>query len=162
MAINTDLINLSTDIGDLMMMVDENYNEETNTYTSNLLEGVDVDNIDAGDPDVDEDIYSDESEDEYLDVSDQIAAQLTDANVNWAEKEIDDEVMDMIIDDEDDEMTDDDVEEYNSEYGTEDMLESSLDHLNFNDGYPEDADCLTTESTTVDKVQEFVDNLHFI
>ena len=165
---NTDLINIATDIGDLLMMVDENYNSETNEYDKTLLESVeesvDIDNVNDGDPDVDEDIYYDESEDDYLDVSDKIAAQLRDAEQNWAEREIDDEVMDMIIDDEDDEMTEDDVQRYNDEYGTEDLVESSLDHLNFNDGYPEDADCLTTNksNTSDDAVQEFVNNLHLI
>ena len=157
------LINGAFDIGDLMMIVDENYNEDTNEYDQSLLEGaeVDVDDINAGDPDIDEDIYDDESDDDFLDVSDRMAYALSDAETNWAEKEIDDEVMDMIIDDEDDEMTNDDIEEYNSEYGTEDLLESSLDHLNFNDGYPEDADCLVhNESST--SVDSLLDNLKLL
>ena len=154
------LINGAFDIGDLMMIVDENYNEDTNRYNMSVLEA-DVEDVDAGDPDIDEDIYDDESDDDFLDVSDRMAYALSDAETNWAEKEIDDEVMDMIIDDEDDEMTDDDIEGYNSEYGTEDLLESSLDHLNFNDGYPEDADCLVhNESST--SVDSLLDNLKLL
>jgi len=68
----------------------------------------------------------------------------------------------MIIDDEDDEMTEDDIQGYNDEYGTEDMLESSLDHLDFNDGYPEDADVLKESAITNVEPDDFLSNLHLI
>ena len=113
------LINEMFDEGDIMMLIDENYDDETNSYNdSSLVEEAAVDVEMDGDPDIDEDIYAGESEDDFLDVSDQMAMQLADAEKNWAEKEIDDEVMDMIIDDEDDEMTEDDIQGYNDEYGT--------------------------------------------
>ena len=97
------LINEMFDEGDIMMLIDENYDDETNSYNdSSLVEEAAVDVEMDGDPDIDEDIYAGEGEDDFLDVSDQMAMQLVDAEKNWAEKEIDDEVMDMIIDDEDD------------------------------------------------------------
>lgn len=158
------LINEMFDEGDIMMLVDENYDEETNTYNSALLEGAEeYEDVDYdGDPDIDEDIYASEAEDDFLDVSDHMADELSDAEQNWADKEIDDEVMDMIIDDEDDEMTEDDIQGYNDEYGTEDMLESSLDHLNFDDGYPEDIDCLKESAVTTVNDDGFLANLHLI
>lgn len=157
------LINEMFDEGDIMMLIDENYDDETNSYNdSSLVEEAAVDVEMDGDPDIDEDIYAGESEDDFLDVSDQMAMQLADAEKNWAEKEIDDEVMDMIIDDEDDEMTEDDIQGYNDEYGTEDMLESSLDHLDFNDGYPEDADALKESAVTNVEPDDFLSNLHLI
>ena len=157
------LINEMFDEGDIMMLIDENYDDETNSYNdSSLVEEAAVDVEMDGDPDIDEDIYAGEGEDDFLDVSDQMAMQLADAEKNWAEKEIDDEVMDMIIDDEDDEMTEDDVQGYNDEYGTEDMLESSLDHLDFNDGYPEDADALKESAITNVEPDDFLSNLHSI
>lgn len=157
------LINEMFDEGDIMMLIDENYDDETNSYNdSSLVEEAAVDVEMDGDPDIDEDIYAGEGEDDFLDVSDQMAMQLVDAEKNWAEKEIDDEVMDMIIDDEDDEMTEDDIQGYNDEYGTEDMLESSLDHLDFNDGYPEDADALKESAITNMEPDDFLSNLHLI
>ena len=157
------LINEMFDEGDIMMLIDENYDDETNSYNdSSLVEEAAVDVEMDGDPDIDEDIYAGEGEDDFLDVSDQMAMQLVDAEKNWAEKEIDDEVMDMIIDDEDDEMTEDDIQGYNDEYGTEDMLESSLDHLDFNDGYPEDADALKESTITNVEPDDFLSNLHLI
>lgn len=157
------LINEMFDEGDIMMLIDENYDDETNSYNdSSLVEEAAVDVEMDGDPDIDEDIYASEGEDDFLDVSDQMAMQLADAEKNWAEKEIDDEVMDMIIDDEDDEMTEDDIQGYNDEYGTEDMLESSLDHLDFNDGYPEDADALKESAITNVEPDDFLSNLHLI
>ena len=157
------LINEMFDEGDIMMLIDENYDDETNSYNdSSLVEEAAVDVEMDGDPDIDEDIYAGEGEDDFLDVSDQMAMQLADAEKNWAEKEIDDEVMDMIIDDEDDEMTEDDIQGYNDEYGTEDMLESSLDHLDFNDGYPEDADALKESAITNVEPDDFLSNLHLI
>lgn len=157
------LINEMFDEGDIMMLIDENYDDETNSYNdSSLVEEAAVDVEMDGDPDIDEDIYAGESEDDFLDVSDQMAMQLADAEKNWAEKEIDDEVMDMIIDDEDDEMTEDDIQGYNDEYGTEDMLESSLDHLDFNDEYPEDADALKESAVTNMEPDDFLSNLHLI
>lgn len=157
------LINEMFDEGDIMMLIDENYDDETNSYNdSSLVEEAAVDVEMDGDPDIDEDIYACEGEDDFLDVSDQMAMQLVDVEKNWAEKEIDDEVMDMIIDDEDDEMTEDDIQGYNDEYGTEDMLESSLDHLDFNDGYPEDADALKESAITNVEPDDFLSNLHLI
>lgn len=156
------LINEMFDEGDIMMVVDENYDEETNSYNSSILEGADESVEYDGDPDIDEDIYASEAEDDFLDVSDHMAAELSDAEKNWAEKEIDDEVMDMIIDDEDDQMTEDDVQAYNDEYGTEDMLESSIDHLKFDDGYPEDADVLKKSDVTRVNDDDFLANLHLI
>ena len=157
------LINEMFDEGDIMMLIDENYDDETNSYNdSSLVEEAAVDVEMDGDPDIDEDIYAGEGEDDFLDVSDQMAMQLVDAEKNWAEKEIDDEVMDMIIDDEDDEMTEDDIQGYNDEYGTEDMLESSLDHLDFNDGYPEDADVLKESTITNMEPDDLLSNLHLI
>lgn len=135
------LLNNCVDIGDMLFVVDENYDEDTNRYNMSVLEA-DVEDVDAGDPDIDEDVYDaaeDDGGDDYFNVMDRMAIELADDEKNWADIEVDDDVMDMIIDDEEDDMDEEDIDSYNEEYGIEDTLDAVLDE-SFEDEFDDDAD----------------------
>lgn len=102
------LINNVMDIGELMLMNDDAYNEETNSYDDSLLEGAEEVDNDEFDDDVEE--YSSDDDDE-LDIADQELEALKTFRSMGVETNVEDEVMDMIIDDEADDMDIEDIEE---------------------------------------------------
>lgn len=116
------IINNNVDIGDLMMMIDENYDDRYNEYDYRVLENTDVE--------IDDEVVDyeyDDGGDDYLDIADYVAAELAKARGEAIETEIDDDVMDMVIDDEVDEMDEDELEDCGCDDAT---LESYVEAFN--------------------------------
>lgn len=117
----SDLVNLGMDCGDVMMMVDESYDDETGTLPVNES------NERAGVP---EEIDDDITEEEYEDIltnddatnpAGEDSIVLKAAMETEVETEVEDEVMDIVIDDdeEEDQLEESDIIEYDEEEDAE-------------------------------------------
>lgn len=109
------IINNVLDIGDMMVYMDESYDDETGKLDSVLTEGVD-DLDDSDDIEIDVDIQADSLDDigtmDELDIADHELDALKQAREDGMETSVDDDVMDLYLQDELDDMDLEELEEY--------------------------------------------------
>lgn len=126
------LINNGVDIGDLMLMIDENYYDDINEYDERVLESVEEFN----DTDIDSDVadtVEDDGSDDYVDIANLAAAEFAEARDGAIDPEIDDEVMDIVIDDEEEDIEEEDIEEYGYDDDPNAQLEEYMCDADYSD-----------------------------